>query len=275
MTIEPEDYIEPNCPLQGCSCGHPHGNDHCSGHIPMDEIIARSDDLFNQNNSKELGEHLRFWRAKAQELGDQAGELSMLSELMGHYRMAGERERGLAAVREGFALMKEMGVSGSVSAGTILINGATALQAFGFIDEALEHYAEAFRCYGNHLDPNDWRFAGLLNNMAAAYSGKADFERAKAYYLKALQVLEHCGNLMDSAVTCVNLAQLEHGQDPDSPEIDVFLDRAKDFFDSPEAEFNGYYAHTCLKCASTFGFFGRKEYEADLKCRADALYAAD
>ena len=306
MTIDPEDYLEPRCPLEEpCGCRHGHdecGHDHGSGpgaeythgngtpghdghghthddlvhprRIPMREIIEECDRLFNAEQPFELGEHLRKWRAEAQAIGDREGELGILSELMGHYRMQGDRERGLAAVRDGFALLGKLGIGGSVSAGTILINGATALQSFGEIDEALEYYKAAFRCYGAHLDPNDWRFAGLLNNMAAAYAAKHDTRYAEAYYRKALDVLKACGNLMDAAVTHVNLAQMYAAESgPDDPRIAAELDLAEACFDAPEAVHDGYYAHTCRKCASAFGPLGRPDFEAELNRRADDYYA--
>ena len=307
MTIDPEDYLEPQCPLEepcgcrghenaghshgsgpgaeythgnGCECGHDHGHDHgATPHrrpqrrIPMQEIIEESDRLFNEERSFELGEHLCKWLMEARRIGDREGELSILSELMGHYRMQGDRKRGLQAVRDGFTLLGKLGIAGSVSAGTILLNGATALQAFGEIDESLIYYKEAFRCYGAHLDPNDWRFAGLLNNMAAAYAAKHDVKYAEAYYRKALDVLKACGNLMDAAVTHVNLAQMYAVEDRDDPRIAAELDLAAGCFDDPAAVHDGYYAHTCRKCASAFGPLGRPEFEDELNRRADEYYA--
>lgn len=302
MTIDPEDYLEPRCPLEEpCGCNHEHehgsgpgaefthgngepcgcGHEHEPGamphrhqqrRIPMREIIAECDRLFNEERSFELGEHLRKWRAEAQAVGDREGELGLLSELMGHYRMQGDRERGLAAVRDGFTLLGKLGIAGSVTAGTILINGATALQAFGEIDESLNYYKDAFRCYASHLDPNDWRFAGLLNNMAAAYAAKHDVKYAEAYYRKALGVLKACGNLMDAAVTHVNLAQMYAAEDRDDPRIAAELDLAAACFDDPAAPHDGYYAHTCRKCASAFGPLGRPDIETELNRRADEYY---
>ena len=309
MTIDPEDYLEPQCPLEepcGCKhehthgsgpgaefthgsgepCGCGHGHEHEDEHdamphrnpqhrIPMQEVIAECDRLFNAEKMVELGEHLRKWLAEARSIGDREAELGLLSELMGHYRMLGDRERGLAAVRDGFTLLGKLGIAGSVTAGTILINGATALQAFGEIDESLNYYKDAFRCYAAHLDPNDWRFAGLLNNMAAAYAAKHDVKYAEAYYRKALDVLAACGNLMDAAVTHVNLAQMYAAEDRKDPRISAELDLAVACFDDPAAVHDGYYAHTCRKCASAFGPLGYPEVEEELNWRADEYYAGN
>ena len=252
-----------------CSCGN-HGE---HTHIPLADVIRECDRLFNQEKTEELGEYLRFWRRRAAEAHDKKSELSLLSELMGHYRMNGDRDRGLAAVREGFALIDELGIGDTAGAGTIYLNGATALQAFGLAGDARKFYQTAERCYRKNLPADDPRFAGLFNNMATSYLDAGDASGAENCYLKALEILERTGNLMDSAVTCVNLAQLFDARDPEDPKIEEYLDRAMAFFDDPEAARDGYYAHTCRKCASAFGYFGRFMDEQELNARADRFYA--
>lgn len=270
--LNKEEWQEPCCPLSPPPGRVWHDPPE---RIPLDKVIAECDRLFAEEKPLELGERLRLWRKKAAELGDKRSELSLLNELMGHYRMLGDRERGMEAVRDGFRLIGEVGITGSVSAGTILLNGATALKSFGETQEALQHYAEAFRCYGAHLPPEDIRYAGLFNNMAAAYADAGDFRRAEVFYKKALDLLSDKSQLMDRAVTEVNLAQLYHRQDPADPRIAESLDRAYDCFESPDAEFGSYYAHTCRKCAGAFGDLGQKDRERELNERADALYAGD
>ena len=246
----------------------------CRGHIPLEEIIKECDRLFNQENVTALGEHLRFWRRRAVELGDKKGELSVLSELMGHYRMIRNESGAVSAVRDGFALIRELGVESTAGAGTIYINGATALQSFGFSDEAMKHYRKAERCYRENLDPEDERFAGLFNNMASACIDSGDFDAAGEYYFKALQILENSGNFMDLAVTYVNLAQLYDGMDPEDEErINRCLDAAYDCFESGKVPRDGYFAHTCRKCAPAFGYFGRFLDEEKLRQYADEIYA--
>ena len=271
MTWEKEDYMEPVCPLQRPAA--PVRQVEVLGRIDLPAVIAECDRLFNANQPEQLGEHLRFYRNQARELRDRESELSILSELMGHYRMNYDPERGMAAIRDGIALINDLGIAGSVSCGTILINAATALQAFGQVEKALEYYSEAFRCYGENLPPEDLRFAGLLNNMAAAYTAAGDLSHAEAYYLKALKVLESSGNLMDTAVTFVNLAQLCYQADKSADEINGMLDKAMACFDSPQAVRDGYYAHTCKKCAPAFGFFDREADEQTLEQRAEQFYA--
>ena len=274
MSLPPEDYMESMCPLDSpCHCGKPHGKGESCGHgIPMQEIIARCDELFNAEKTAELGEHLRYWRSEAQKIRDKKGELSILSELMGHYRMTNDPERGMEVIDSGVALLREEGLSGTLSAGTILLNAATALQSFGEVEKSLSFYAETARIYERHLDPEDWRFAGLYNNMGAAYEARREFPMAEKCYLRALDVLKACSNPLDSAVTCLNLAQLYKRWHNDPAFVDSMLDIAMAYFDMPGVEREGYYAHTCRKCASGFGSLGRKDLENELNQRADRYY---
>ena len=44
--------------------------------------------------------------------------------------------------------------------------------------------------YSENLDPNDYRFAGLYNNMALSYEDTGASEKAEAFFGRALDVLE-------------------------------------------------------------------------------------
>ncbi|MCQ2378520.1 MAG: tetratricopeptide repeat protein [Victivallaceae bacterium] len=241
--------------------------------IPLADVIAECDRLFNREDMASLGDHLRFWRKKAQEYQDRPSELSILSEMMGYYRMTDDPARGIPAVRDGLSLLDELHCGDTVSGGTILLNAATALKAFGNTQEALVCYAAASRAYGRTLSSGDRRFAGLFNNMAAAYLDQGEVRQAEVYYKKALDILKRCGNLPDRAVTYVNLAQLYHRTDPEDPRIEQNLQLAMNCFDDPRAVRDSYYAHSCRKVASAYGFLGFFADEAELNRRADDIYA--
>ena len=131
----------------------------------------------------------------------------------------------------------------------------------------------AENAYRQNLPPDDIRFAALFNNMASACIDARKFEEAAACYLQAAEILQKAGQLMDLAVTFINLAQFYDGLDPEDPRIEENLDRARACFEDPAAQRDGYYAHTCRKCAPAFGFFGRFMDEAELNKRADDFYA--
>ena len=243
--------------------------------IPLNEILKECDRMFNAGSSAELGALLRAWRVKAQNIGDKSGELTILNELIGFYRMAKSSELGTAAVNDAVVLISQTGIAGTLSAGTILLNAATALCSFGETVRAHEYYAEASKCYQENLSAGDVRFAGLFNNMASAYLDSGDFSRAEEYYLQAAEILNSAGSMMDLAVTYVNLAQLYRRMGESSEVIDSALDCAEVCFESPDVVRDGYYAHTCSKCAGAFGELGRKDFEEELLSRARSIYAGN
>ena len=244
----------------------------CSGkHIPLQAVIQECDRLFNQENMVQLGEHLRFWRRRAAELGDRKNELSLLSELMGHYRMMKDEQRGIAAIRDGFALLEELQLQETASAGTILLNGATALQSFGMGKEAMQYYRRAETCYEKNLTPGDPLFAGLYNNMASSCIDCGEFREAEQFYRKAIEIQKQNRNRMDLAVSFINLAQLFDALDPEDERIGELMDQARACFENTPAD--AYFAHTCRKCAPAFGYFGRFMDEQDLNQKADDFYA--
>ena len=240
--------------------------------ISLPEDIAVSDELFNAGKSSQVGEHLRSWLQKAQEYGDKSGELSLWNELMGHYRMSGERSKGIDAVRKGIALIEELHLEQSVSAGTIFLNAATVLHAFGEFDEAFLLYGKCRQVYEKHLAPDDGRFAGLYNNMAAVLADKGAYKEAEKCYLEALTLLKEKNNVLDSAVTCLNLAQLYKRWNEDEEMISVMVACSWDYFNTPECRRDGYYAHTCTKCVSGFEALGFEEMASELASRAKEIY---
>ena len=236
------------------------------------KISAECDRLFNCGDNAGVETLLLTQLQLAGEAGDSRLQLFIESELMGHYRMKGDHERSLLAVERGLQLLSRIPELDPVSTGTILINAGTALSASGNFDAALELYLQTAQYYAETLKENDPLWAGLFNNMASVYSAKEDFASAEKYYLQALDILNRNQPTADIAVSCINLAQLYAARDPDDPMIEIMLSTALDCFNSPDLPRNGYYAHSCLKCASTFGVFGQEDIEAELKSRAKEIY---
>ncbi len=271
--MDTRDYMEPACPFDaGMWRGAPapaHGET-----LDVRPWLARYDAHMARGETAAAGGVLDEALALARARGDRRAELSVLSEQMGYYRQAGAPERGIPAVEAGFALLEELGLSGTVTAGTILTNGATALSAYGQPEKALRCYEEAFRCYGAALAPDDPRFAALMNNMAAAYAAAGQREQAIRYYRGALKVLEAHGGSPDTAVTHINLAQLyaERGAPADDALAQEELRQALLCLDSPDLIWDGYYAYTCRKCAAAFAAFGMEAAVREMEERAAIVH---
>ena len=70
------------------------------------------------------------------------------------------------------------------------INAATTWKAFGQAEKALPLYEKAWRAYSGTLDPADYRFAGLSNNMALSYADLGEYAQAGTYYEKAIGIMK-------------------------------------------------------------------------------------
>jgi tetratricopeptide (TPR) repeat protein len=268
------DSIEPICPFDASAYTGTPDAEPCAREIPVPELIAQLDELYNSGREQEAGAFLERWRQKAAALGDWRGELSLLSELMGHYRRSREAEKGLAAVEDGLALIRQHRMGSTVSGATVMLNAATTLKCFGRAAESVPVFRHVARVFAEHLDPADYRFAGLYNNMALSYDDVGDVQAAERFFKLALKVLEKTerpGN--DCAVTWCNLAELYGKRDADDARIEACLDRAWECLTDPALPLDGYHAFTLSKCIPTFDHYGWFLYAKKLRERMATIHA--
>jgi len=259
--MEERDYMESACPFDLSAWRR---NPQKAGYrIDLAAYLAEYDALMARGEKKSAGEILREALQSARNHGDRHSELSILSELMGYCRQAGHREEGMESIESGLSLLRELGLEGSLTAGTILINAATALSSFGEHRRALGNFQEAFRCYGKAMPPDDQRWAALMNNMAAAYEALGEREQAERYYRSALRVQQQGGGV-DIAVTHINLAQLLNSSEEWRAAIAAL--------DNPELIWDEYYAFTCRKCAAAFEEAGMPDTAGELRERAEIIH---
>ena len=77
-------------------------------HLDIKEIINRCDDFFNAGNTAAAGEFLREKLALARQLQNQGAELTILNELIGHYRMMSDPGRGINAINDAVFLLEKV-----------------------------------------------------------------------------------------------------------------------------------------------------------------------
>ena len=236
------------------------------------KIAAELDQFFNSGNSTGVEAHLLHHLAAAENDGSLYLQLFLQSELMGHYRMKGDTCHALNAVEAGMTLLGQLPELDPVSRGTILINAGTALSAAGKFEESLDVYQQARKSFAGVLKPDDYLQAGLLNNMASVYAAQNDITSAERCYLDALDILKTNQKYADSAVTCVNLAQLYAQHAPEDPLISIMLACAMEFLNTPALSRDSYYAHTCTKCIPAFEFLGETAHAAELRSRVKEIY---
>ncbi len=276
-SLDKNDYMEPCCPFDTDFYKEP-TEMKPTGHISVSEMIAQIDRLTLRGDKAAIERVLKEYERDAKAFGDIRGELTVQNELIGHYRMANNREKGLAAVERALELLKNADMSGSVSLGTILLNAATALRAFGESERALPLYADACRAYADHLPAEDVRFAGLYNNMASAYDDIGEVSQAENYYNRAISILkkhpEDNGCMLDMAVSYLNLALHFHSYNSEDERITEYADKAVQILESPTLSHDGYFAHTAEKCADGFSYLGYFFFGEKLKTLAEEFYSA-
>ena len=270
--LEPEDYLEPACVL----CGTPHGMTPELKPVPQQRIVEKMDEYMARRDYAGAERHLLYWLEEARLGLDERGELMLHNELVGHYRKVGNRDEALTHGREALTLVERLGMGGTISSGTTYVNVATAMDAFGEDETAIELFERARTAYES-CGAAPELLGGLYNNMALTCVKLGRFDEARELYGLALaQMAKVEGGELEQAITYLNMADAavaEHGMEAAEAEVYELLDKAAELFDTTAAPRDGYYAFVCEKCAPTFAHYGYFIVAEDLEARAAELYA--
>ena len=245
----------------------------CAETIDTPEVIRGLDALYAQGRESEAQSYLESWLVKARSIGDWRGELSMLSELLGQYRRSMDEAKGIATVNQALELIRAHHMSETLSGATVMLNAATTMKCFGRAKESIPVFSHVSRVYSAKLDPRDYRFAGLYNNMALSYADVEDYASAERFFnlaLKLISAIPNSGN--DMAVTYCNMAEMYAKADLEDERINDCMEKAWDCLNEPGLTRDGYHAFTISKCAASFDYFGYFLYSRELKERAKNIY---
>lgn len=240
----------------------------CERTVDVPAIIRGLDALYAQGREGEAQDYLERNLDEARTVGDWRAELSLTSELLGQYRRSMDEKKGLAAVESALGLVKAHRMGRTVSGATVLLNAATTLGCFGENAEAIPIFKHVSRVFADHLDPRDYRFAGLYNNMANACAVLGERAEAEGLFYRAIRILEGLeGGETEIAVTLCSLAELYDAADPEDERIARVLERAWETLDDPALPRDAYYAFMASKCVPVFDALGFFLYANDLKER--------
>lgn len=244
--------------------------------VPLGRIFEKLDECFSKNDLDSAGRLLDYWENEARALHDLRGLLEILNEKIGFCRRTNEKEKALAAIKEAFELIEDKGIGDKISIGTIYVNGATTMKAFGKPNEALRYYRQAEEIYTATLSESDYRFAALYNNWSSACKDVGDFEKCEELCYKAISILKqkeaYNGEI---AVTLINIAHLYYDKSPFDEKVYQLMDEAWERLMSKSNVHDGNFAFFCSKCYPSFGFFGYFEREAELKALTEKIYAGN
>lgn len=244
--------------------------------VPIYRVMEKLDSFFARNDLIGALRLLEYWEREARNLGDERGLLEILNEEIGCYRRVSDKERGLSAVNEALSLIEKNELWDKISSGTVYLNAATTMKAFGMAEEAMPIYRKAKDIYDKYLDKNDYKFAAFYNNISSAYKDIGQQDKAEEACYAAIEILEKRDDRYgEIAVTLINIAHLYYDADPFDERVYGIMDKAWDYLMSDKNERNGDFAFLCSKCYPSFGYFGYFEREAELKALTEKIYAGN
>lgn len=164
------------------------------------------DGMFGNHSLDEIERFLVDNIYEAREQEDMAIEFTLLNEIIGLCRDTTQNDKGIMYCRELLALMKKMGIEGTLEYATALLNIANAYRGFGLSDESMECYKNTLEIYSANLGEGDFGYANLYNNWALLYQELGDFEGARECLYKALKVVDSYEDAeIQQAITKTNL----------------------------------------------------------------------
>lgn len=183
--------------------------------MDINQVLGQLDELFAHHQIREVEPFLLEKIETAKLLGDNGALVTLLNELIGHYRETGESDKSIVCCRQVLELMDALELKGSVAYATTLLNVANALRAAGLLRESMAYYQEVKEIYGRELEETDFRYASLYNNMSLLFQEMGDFESACDCLERALSIATLYEEArIEVAVTYTNLAasQLKVGR---------------------------------------------------------------
>lgn len=183
--------------------------------MELEKILQELDRLFATYQTDKVEQYLKQKIVEAELDGAQDTVVTLMNELIGHFREIGQFDKSLAACGEVLRIMKQMGLEGSVPYATTLLNVANAYRAAGKLEESMVQYQTVMLLYERTLEPHDMRFASLYNNLSLLYQEMEDFDSACVCLEKALDIVKlYKDARIETAVTYTNLAasQLRTGR---------------------------------------------------------------
>lgn len=154
------------------------------------EFMKKLDELYQKKQFSGIESYLNNGINDALGRHDEGTALILLNELMGYYRSVSRHADCAKAAEKALALIRAMGLEGTVNHGTTLLNAATGLRAAGENDRAEEIYRKAQAILESQLPAEDYRLASLYNNMSLLYAAMGRLELAAEYARKALERIE-------------------------------------------------------------------------------------
>lgn len=235
----------------------------------IDAFFEELDSYFEKNQVEKIDGFLTASLEQAKEEEDYAAYISICNEMIGFYRSVSAFQKAYVAAEDVLLLMEELKLEDTEHFATTLLNAATAYSAAGDYAQALRFYRQAVQIYERLLPVEDYRWAGLYNNMSIMLEKAGENREAVDCAKKALAIIEKQeGNEAQTATTLTNLA-LVYFKLSENEEAKSCLSRAIALFEQGEGAPNEHYSGALAGMGEAY--FRDGEYEKSLDIYERAL----
>ncbi len=235
----------------------------------IDKFYETLDSYFASQALDQVDPFLTSSLAQAKEEEDYAAYISICNEMIGFYRSVSAFEKAYVAAEDVLLLMEELNLENTLHFATTLLNAATAYRAAGDYATAIRYYRQALQIYDGTLPPEDYRYAGIYNNMSILLEKMEENAEAITYAQKALSIIEKLeGGEMETATTLTNLALLyfKTGQPDHARQL---LEKALVLFEQSGEHTDAHYSGALAGVAEAW--YRMQDYEKALAYYEKAL----
>lgn len=201
-----------------------------------EQFWGHLDNLFQRNEIDKVEPYLLGELEKAKEAEDYPAYIVIGNEMIGFYRSVSQFKKAFDIAEDVLLLLEELQLENSEHFATTLLNAATAYRAAGELGTAYKYYLQALQIYEGLLPKDDYRFAGLYNNMSILLEQMNENEKAAELSKKALSIVCVLENSeAEQATTLTNLALLYFKMDKPG-EASKALEEALGLFEATGGE---------------------------------------
>lgn len=227
--------------------------------MKIEEIFSKLDSLFEQNAIGQVEPFLLSCLEQAREENDFGVYISVGNELIGFYRSISQFEKAFSMSEDVLLLLEELQLDETEHFATTLLNAATAYRAANRLEEALRDYTRALKIYENTLPPEDYRFAGLYNNMSLLLEQLNENEKAALFLERAIQIVEkQPDSRMELATSKTNLA-LIYFKLKENEKAEALLEEAIAIFQENGENTDAHYSAALAGMGEAYFHMGRLE----------------
>lgn len=235
----------------------------------VDKFFETLDAYFAKQEIGQVDPFLVSSLEQAKEEEDYGAYITICNEMIGFYRSISAFEKAYAAAEDVLLLMEELQMEHTEHFATTLLNAATAYRAAGDYETALRYYRQALQIYNGILPPQDYRYAGLYNNMSILLEKMERNDEAIACANQALTIIETLeGGEMETATTLTNLALL-HFKVSQPDQARELLERALALFERSGENTDAHYSGALAGVAEAY--YRMQDYEKALAYYEKAL----